>query len=313
MEKRNENIFENHYMVMILGLFSCFLWGSALPAIKVGYDLFNISVSDTSGKMLFAGYRFLLSGIIVLLFAIATGRRLKLKKDETNGVILLGFMRTAINYALLYIGVANTTATKGSILAATSTLFSIMLAHYFYKEDKLTNKKILGLILGFTGVVLVNINKGSVGGGFSFTGEGFILLASLANAISGIYTKKLAKNIDTFLIAGYQLITGSVILLIAGYLGGAKTLIFTGQNIWLLLYLSFVSAIAMSIWTILLKHNGVGKVTIYKFTMPIFGAFLSYIYLNERVLGPNVILAIALVSFSIILINIDKVKKKSRL
>lgn len=312
MEKRKESIFKRPYVVTLLGLFSCFLWGSALPSIKVGYDLFNISGSDTYGKMLFAGYRFFLSGVMVILFALVTGRKMKLKKHELKEVTLLGFMRTAVNYALLYIGVSNTSGTKSSILTGTGTLFSLLLAHFFYKEDKLTNKKILGLILGFSGVVIVNINGGSVGGGFSLTGEGFILLASLTNAIAGIYTKKLAKDIDTFLIAGYQLLVGSVFLLVAGYLGGAKALSFTGQNIWLLLYLAFISAAAMSIWTILLKYNGVGKVTIYKFTIPIFGTFLSYIFLNERFLGTNVLLAIGLVSFSVILINIDEIRGRSK-
>lgn len=309
MGEKNESLFKKPYIIMLLALFSCFLWGSAFPAIKVGYNLFEISGSDTYGKILFAGYRFFLSGIMILVFCIFTGRKIKAKKDEIKGLLLLGLLQTAINYTFFYIGVSNTSGTKGSILSATGTLFSVILAHYFYQEDKLTNKKILGLILGFIGVVLVNINGGSVDGGFSLTGEGFVLMASLIGAISGIYTKKLAKRIDTFLVTAYQLLIGSIFLITVGYLGGAETLSFTRQNIWLLLYLAFISAAAFSIWTILLKYNGVGKVTIYKFTVPIFGTFLSYIFLNERLLGTNVILAITLVSFSIILINLDKTKK----
>lgn len=311
MGEKSENIFQKNYVVAILGLFACFLWGSAVPTIKVGYNLFEIASGDTYEKILFAGYRFLISGLMVLLFALVTGKNMKLKKGQLKEVTLLGFIRTFTNYTFLYIGVSNISGTKGSILTATSTLFSIVLAHFFYKDDKLNNKKILGLILGFTGVILVNINGGSLQGGFSLTGEGFVLLGSLANAIAGIYTKKLAKSINTFLIAGYQLIMGSILLLVLGYLGGAETLKITSQNIWLLLYLAFVSAAAMSIWTILLKHNRVGKVSIYKFTMPLFGTFLSYVVLKERLLGTNVILAIILVSISIILININGIKSKS--
>lgn len=308
MEKIKSSLFVRPYMIMMLALFSCFLWGSAFPAIKVGYDLFEISGSDTYGKILFAGYRFLLSGVMILGFCVLTGRKIKVKKHKIKGILLLGLLQTAINYTFFYIGVSNTSGTKGSILSATGTLFSVILAHFFYKEDKLTNKKLIGLIVGFVGVVLVNIN-GGVGSGFSLTGEGFVLMASLTGAISGIYTKKLAKEIDTFLVTAYQLLIGSVFLITIGYLGGAETFNITNQNIWLLLYLAFLSAAAFSIWTILLKYNGVGKVTIYKFTVPIFGTFLSYLFLKERLLGSNVILAIILVSLSIILINADRIKK----
>ena len=295
---------------MMLGLFSCFLWGSAFPIIKVGYNLFEISGSDTYGKILFAGYRFLLSGVMILAFCCLTGRKIKVKRYEIKGILLLGLLQTAINYTFFYIGLSNTSGTKGSILSATGTLFTVILAHFFYREDKLTNQKIIGLILGFIGVVLVNLN-GGLGGGFSLMGEGFLLIASLTGAISGIYTKKLAKEIDTFLLSAYQLLIGAVFLIIVGFVGGAQNLNLTSQNIWLLLYLAFISAAAFSIWTILLKYNGVGKVTIYKFTIPIFGTFLSYILLKERLLGPNVVLAITLVSLSIILINTDRKKEVS--
>ena len=308
LDKNKDILFKKPLIIMILALFSCFLWGSAFPAIKIGYDLFQISGSDTYGKILFAGYRFLLAGFMILAFCILTARNIKVKKEHIRGLIFLGLLQTAINYTFFYIGVSNTSGTKASILSGTGTLFAVILASFYYKEDKLTNKKIIGLIVGFIGVVLVNVNGASLGGGFSITGEGFVLAASLTGAMSGIYTKKLTKEIDSFLVTAYQLIIGAIFLITIGFVGGAESFNFTNQNIYLLLYLAFLSAAAFSIWTILLKYNGVGRVSVYKFTVPIFGTFLSYIILNERLLGPNVILAVVLVSLSIILINLDRVK-----
>ena len=311
MEKK-DSLFTRAYIVAILALFSCLMWGSAFPAIKVGYELFNIGVGDTFHKILFAGTRFFIAGSMILIVSLLAGKNIKVKKEDIRGLVLLGILQTAINYTFFYIGVSNTSGTKGSIISATETFFAVIISNYFYREDKLTNKKIIGLIIGFAGVVLVNLNGAGVGGGFSITGEGFILLTALTGALSAIYTKRIANNIDTFLVTGYQLIIGSLFLIIVGYFGGG-TLEFTNENIWLLLYLSFASASAFSIWTILLKHNGVGRVTIFKFSVPIFGTFLSYIVLNERLLGPNVILAIALVSISIILINIDGIRDNKTL
>ena len=64
-----------------------------------------------------------------------------------------------------------------------------------------------------------------------------------------------------------------------------------------------ISAAAFTLWSILLKYNDVGRVSIYKFTIPLFGTLLSYLILKERFLGFNVALAAILVSLGILLIN----------
>lgn len=305
MIKTKDTPLKNTYIVILLALTSCFLWGSAIPNIKVGYHLFNISAADTYGKIIFAGYRFFIAGLMILGFCLIRGNQIKLNRFQIKRVLLLGVLQTTINYAFFYIGLSNTSGTKGAIIMATSTFFIVIIARFFYKEDKLTLNKILGLLLGFAGVILVNTNGGSVGGGFSFTGEGFVLMASLTGAISSVYTKSLIEYINPFLLAGYQLLLGSLFLLLAGFVGGGESLNFTYKNIWLLLYLAFASAAAFSIWTSLLQYNPVGKISIYRFTIPIFGVFLSYLLLDERLLGGKVILSVILVSSSIILINLQ--------
>lgn len=308
MKDKNETIFTRAYMIMILALISCFLWGSAFPSIKVGYRLFSIGADDTYEKIIFAGYRFLLSSLMIFIFCILTGRSLKLKKTDISKVAFLGLIQTAIQYLFFYIGLSNTSGTKGSILAATTTFFSVIAAHFFYKEDKLNIRRILGVVLGFIGVAIVSINGGKIQGGFTFTGEGFVIISSLVGALAGIYTKKITKYISPFAISGYQLFIGSLLLIVTGFLGGGKGLTFTLGGSVLLLYLGFISAAAFSIWAILLKYNGVGKVTIYKFSVPLFGVLLSYIFLGERILGANVILAVVLVTLGIILINTESKK-----
>lgn len=296
---------------MILALISCFLWGSAFPSIKVGYQLFSIAGSDTFGKILFAGIRFLISALMVFLFCIIAGQPLKLNKKSFYKVAILGFIQTTLQYIFFYIGVSNTSGTIGSILAATNTFFSVILAHFFYEEDKITIRKVIGVVLGFAGVAIVNMTGGKLQGGFTFTGEGFVLISSLIGALGGIYTKRIAKDVPTFAITGYQLLIGSLVLILVGVMGGASRLESTAAGYGLLVYSGFISAAAFSLWTILLKYNGVGKVSIYRFTVPLFGILLSYIFLGERLLGPNVILAVVFVSISIILINKEKVSDLS--
>ena len=306
MGNKGKDIFTKNHTIILLALLSCLLWGSAFPSIKIGYQLFSIGADDTFEKIIFAGFRFFLSSMMIFLFCLGTKRTLKVKKSDFKNLIFLGLIQTAIQYTFFYIGLSNTSGTKGSILASTSTFFAVILAHFFYDEDKLNMRKIIGVALGFIGVSIVNISGNGIQGGFTLTGEGFVIMSSLMGALGGIYTKKVAKDIDPFLVSGYQLFIGSLFLIMAGSLGLEKGIIFSIEGFGLLLYLGFISAAAFSMWTILLKYNGVGKISIYKFTIPIFGVFLSYIFLGERLLGANVVLSIILVAASIILINLDR-------
>lgn len=290
-------------MVMILGLFSCFLWGSAFPSVKIGYELFSIETSNSFQKIAFAGYRFLLSSMMIFAFCFITKRPFLIKKEDLPKVGALGFMQTTLQYIFFYIGLSNTSGTKGSILTSTTTFFSVILAHFFYKEDKLSFKRISGVIIGFIGVTIVNLNGSGFQGGFNFNGDGFIIISSLIGAFAGIYTKKIAKNLSPFAVAGYQLFFGSVFLIIVGILGGGSGINFTLKGAVLLLYLGFISAAAFSLWTILLKYNSVGRVAIYKFSIPLFGVILSFVFLGERLLGLNIVLGVVLVSLGIIMIN----------
>lgn len=310
MGNKGKDIFTKNHTIILLALLSCLLWGSAFPSIKIGYQLFSIGADDTFEKIIFAGFRFFLSSMMIFIFCLGTKRNLKVKKSDFKNLIFLGLIQTAIQYTFFYIGLSNTSGTKGSILASTSTFFAVILAHFFYEEDKLNMGKIIGVALGFIGVSIVNISGNGIQGGFTLTGEGFVIMSSLMGALGGIYTKKVAKDIDPFLVSGYQLFIGSLFLIMAGSLGLEKGIIFSIKGFGLLLYLGFISAAAFSMWTILLKYNGVGKISIYKFTIPIFGVFLSYIFLGERLLGANVVLSIILVSASIILINSDRPLRK---
>ena len=301
-------IFNKSYMIMILALISCFLWGSAFPCVKVGYKVFSIGGSETYQKIFFAGSRFFVSAIMVFAFCIITRRSLKVRKEDILKLAFLGIVQTSVQYVFFYIGLSNTSGTKGAILASTTTFFSVVIAHFFYEEDKLSFRRIVGIVIGFMGVVIVNMNGGKIQGGFTLTGDGFVIMSSLASSVAGIYTKKIANDISIFLISGYQLFIGSIFLILTGFLGGARGFAFSPKGSALLLYLGFISAAAFSIWALLLKYNAVGKVTIYKFSIPLFGVFLSYVFLKERVGGTNVIMAIILVIVGIIMINIEPKK-----
>ena len=314
LKSRNlKEIITKPWIIAILALFSCFLWGSAFPSIKKGYDLFQIGSGDTYGKILFAGMRFMIAGLMIFIICMVFKYSIKVTKVQLKKLITLGLLQTTLQYFFFYVGMSHISGTSGSILSALGTFFSVIMAPFFFKNEGLTLKKVLGVIIGFMGVIILNY-QGMVSGTFHILGEGFIIISSLVSAFANIYTKKLTGvKIPSFAISGYQLFVGGIVLATSGFIGsGGKMLHFTVEGSLLLIYMGFISAAAFSIWTNLLKYNGVGTVTIYKFSIPLFGAFLSFFLLGERNIQSSVIIAVILVVAGILLINIDSNSKHKR-
>lgn len=299
-----EKIYTNRRNIVILATLCCALWGSAFPAVKAGYSLFNISISDISTKLIFAGLRFALAGLIVLSVQIMSKKNiLSFSKYECIQVTLLGVMQTTIQYVFFYVGMSYTTGVRGSIINGTGTFFSIILAHFIYKNDKLSLSKIIGCIVGFLGVIIVNLNGESlVQNSFSFNGEGFIMMAALMLSISSIYSKRVTKKQDASIVTGYQLFIGGVILIILGYIFNGRIEGFTVKSISLLLYMALISSIAFVIWTQLLKYNKVGVISVFNFLIPLFGTLLSAIFLGENIFDIKILIALILVCIGIFLV-----------
>lgn len=307
----NNKIFTKSINILILAVIATILWGSAYPSVKKGYELFNIASEDIYGKILFAGYRFLIAGILTIVFTSLLKKKFVYpRKKSILGISLLGLVQTSLQYIFFYIGLSNITGVKGAILNSTGTFIVVILAHLIYKNDKLNLQKTIGCIVGFTGVLIINIGGNTVGNGFSFTGEGFIMLAATTFAMGSIISKAVAKGEDSMIMTGYQLFIGGSVLILIGFMRGGNLTIPSTSAIILLLYMAVLSAVAFTIWAILLKYNNVGKITIYNFLVPVFGTILSAVYLKESIYNLKNILALICVCFGIYIVNRKKEYQK---
>lgn len=297
--------YTNKINIVIVAIICTFLWGSAFPAIKVGYELFNITSSDVGGKLIFAGYRFFLAGVFVLVLQLILKENIfKLTSKDIKEITILGLGQTTLQYIFFYLGLTYTTGVRGSIINGTSTFFSIILAHFVYKNDKLNFNKVLGCIVGFLGVILVNLGGGTsfFDGGFSFKGEGFIMLAAFILSVSSLYSKKISQNKDAYTVTGYQLAIGGLVLTIIGYILGGSLTNFTLKSTLLLIYMALLSSIAFALWSQLLKYNKVGVISVFNFSIPIFGTILSAIILKENIFDIKILVALLLVCAGIYLV-----------
>ena len=254
--------------------------------------------------MIFAGYRFALAGIIVLWVQIISKKNIfVLNKKEIVQVTLLGIFQTTLQYIFFYIGLAYTTGIRSSIINGTGAFFSILLAHFIYKNDRLNVNKIVGCIVGFIGVIIVNLNgQDFFASSFSIQGEGFVMLAALILSASSIYGKKITQNQDASIVTGYQLFIGGLILLLLGYISGGCLSGFTFKSTSLLIYMALLSSVAFAVWTQLLKYNKVGIISIFNFLVPVFGSLLSAIFLGENIFDIKILISLIFVCLGIYMV-----------
>ena len=284
---------------MGLAFLCTLLWGSAYPVIKLAYD--ELKIDSVGDRLMFAGVRFVLAGLMVLIAAFIIKKRFPVVDSKKWGwVILYGTVQTGLMYLFNYIGVANTSATKTSILTALSAFLSVLFAPLFFKDETLSVWKIAGIVLGIAGIAAVNFS--SVDTSFVLIGEGFVLIATVLNTAGGFIGKKISRG-KVFETTAYQLLFGGVLLAVfALMMGGTMTI--SGKIVCFALYLAFVSAAAFSIWTALLVCNEAGQILIFNLMIPVTGAFWSYLILGEReIFDPMYLLSVVLIAAGILLVN----------
>ena len=294
-------------VVCLLATISCLLWGSAFPCVKLGYELFEVNLQHIPSILLFAGMRFTLAGILTILIGSVLSRRplIPHQGHTFRHIMILAMLQTIIQYFFFYIGLAHTTGVKASIIGGANAFVALLIASLLFHQESLTPRKLLGCIIGFAGVVLVNLNQGGLGGGFQFTGEGFVFLSTVSAALSATCLRKFGAEDHPVLLSGWQFFCGGIVLILTGLAGGGHVAAPTPQGALMLFYLGCISAVAYSLWGILLKHNPVSRITVLGFMTPIFGVILSAVFLKEfnQAMGATTAGALLLICLSIFFVN----------
>ncbi|MCD8119040.1 MAG: DMT family transporter [Lachnospiraceae bacterium] len=324
----------------------CALWGSAFPGVKIGYQLFQIESSDTAAILLFAGTRFFLAGVLTILagsllaamekrredsFATEPGKaeqgRSEAEKAMTGGkngfrlltpqkgswkyIFCLSLFQTVLQYLFFYVGLAHTSGVKSSIVQSVNVFVAIAISVWVFRLEKMTRKKVAGCIVGIAGVILVNLEAGALDFHLTLTGEGFIFFSTVAHAFSVSLIKIFSRKESPVVLSGYQFAVGGLIMMGVGLLCGGRFGAVSLPGCAMLIYLAMVSAVAYTLWGILLKKYELSKVTVYGFLTPVFGALLSAIFLGEgELLQAKNIGALLLVCLGIWIVNTGRLQKQ---
>ena len=141
--------------------------------------------------------------------------------------------------------------------------------------------------------------------GFRLTGEGFVLIAQLSYGASTVLINIFSKKVSPVILSVCQFFMGGVLLFIVGILMGGHLDHMSIAGVVLILYLAMVSAVAYTLWSVLLAHNEVSKVAIFGFVNPLCSVVLSALVLGEvsQAFNARSLIALILVCVGIYIVN----------
>lgn len=289
---------------ILLCIFAMMLWGTAIPLIKSTYVELAIDREDTGLKILLAGIRFFLAGLMTFTyFKIRNkGHRIDYKKINLKFIVILALIQTSLQYIFYYIGLSHVAGVKSSIIQSTNAFIVVLISAVLLPDEKVNPNIILALILGTLGIFITNYTGESLSGSLRFSGEGFILIATFFNALASVMLRKYGKGENPFVVTSFQFILGSLLLIVLGIALTGGFLALTPKGMVMILYGSFISACAFSIWTWVLQQYSANEFGVYKLFIPIFGSLFSVLALGEA-FTVNMAAGLALVLLGSLILN----------
>jgi drug/metabolite transporter (DMT)-like permease len=289
-------------VTILLAILACLLWSTAFAAIKIGLQY--------SDPLSFAGIRFMISGLLLMpLWWWKNRNRVAMIRENIKLILVLAFFQTFLLYALFYFGISMVSGAVAAIIIGASPLTAALLAHYFMADDTMTLPRMLSLSLGMIGVVFLGVSRhpwSSPAGLREFIGILILLLSTVSSAYGNILVARDRKNMEPVMLNSVQIFLGGFFLfLISIPLEGFPEKILPMPFYLALFWLAALSAIAFSLWFVLLKRPGVrvSELNLWKFIIPVFGAILSWLLVPNESPRPASVTGMICIALSILFYN----------
>ena len=254
----------------------CLIWGSTWLAIKVGL----VGVPP----FLAAGLRFLLSTLLVGLVLAARRTRIRLTRDDKICVLSLGLLVFWLDYAAVYWAETRISSGLTAILFATMPLSTSLLSAYWTRSERLSGRKIVGILVAVLGTALLFWPHERVGLEQAL-GMLAALTGSLCAAINLVMMKKHGRHGDPFVLNFFGMGLGTACLLVmSAATENASAVAWSRSNVLALGYLSvFGSVVAFSAYYYLIKRMDATIVSLSTLIIPIVALALGRVFLHETV------------------------------
>ncbi len=261
----------------IVWLILCCIWGSTWLFIKIGLaDLPPIT---------FAGIRFTLASLILMLMVLARRAAWPRTYREWALIAVVGVLQFSLNYGLVFWGEQYISSGLAAVLQSTFPAFGLVIAHSYLPQERLTAARVIGVSLGVCGLVVIFSDQLSIAGSMALAGSIALVLSALCGSYSNVLVKAYGSRIDPQVFAACQMIFGFVPLLAIGISIEGNPLHFRWTTMALvsLLYLTVIgSVVAFALYYWLVRKMDVTNTMLIALVTPVVAVILGMIVLHEK-------------------------------
>lgn len=292
-----------------LSLIVMALWGSLFPCVKLGYSFGTIDSSSVADVLMFAALRFTFCGALVCLLCFLRRKTIGTPSIKSvSNILLIGLFAIVLHYACTYIGLSTTDSSKTALLKQSGTLIYVCLSFLFFKDERFSVYKIIGAMVGFCGIIAINLSKSSL---TFLTGDILIICASVCTVVSNVISRKTVQNCSALWITGVSQFFGGIILLIVSVTFGGVVPQLNSKFILVFVYICVASIIAYNLWYYILRISELSRLFIVKFAEPLFACVFGAIILNENIFKWQYFMAFILISAGVLIGHITTKEKKA--
>ncbi len=296
-------------LVLVLGyILICLIWGTTWLAIKV--SIFTLP------PFFSAGIRFAIASLLIVAILKFRGYKYRFDMRETIFLLLVGLGSFSIPYGLVYWAEGRITSGLTAVTFAVMPFFAAILSRYFLRDERFTFWKVFGILLGFSGLVVIFGRDLRIGSFGAVAGILAVVLSAFLNAGVAVAVKKHGYHIDPVFINLIPMSLGAVTLLATSFFiedWGALT--FNLSNVFAIAYLAvFGSVLAFVVYFYLLKHISVVLLSMTSFITPILAIAAGVLVLGEK-FPPGTMAGSAMILIGVLLMNLygERVGRTPRL
>ena len=263
------------YLPILVFILLCLIWGSTWLFIKIGLD--------DAPPFLSAGLRFLVASM--LLYPFMRMRGLKIPRDWKilSIMVYTGLFAISVAYGLVYWSEQHISAGLTSVLFSSFIFFVIFLSHFTIAGDRLSVPKLIGSLIGFSGVAVIFMDSLKIENRLAAWGALAVILSAVCNAISNVVIKRNSQFLNPIVLTVVQLFCGAVSLLVLGLLlENISDFQITVKSLGSLFYLAILgSCVAFVCYYWLISQVKVTTAVQIVFVIPIVALFLDWIILDQ--------------------------------
>lgn len=260
----------------VVWLILCGIWGSTWLFIKIG-------LKDLP-PLTFAGARFVIAALILVLLVMARRARWPRTRGEWFLIAISGLLQFTLNYGLVFWGEQYISSGLAAVLQSTFPLFGLVFAHLYLPTERITGLKVAGVLLGILGVIVIFSDQLSMAGSMALLGSVALVLSAVCGSYSNVLVKAYGVKIDPMVLAAGQMACGFVPLLMVGIPieGSPLNFHWTTMAVISLLYLVIVgSVVAFALYYWLVRNMDVTNTMLIALVTPVVAVILGMIVLDE--------------------------------